>query len=128
MTSQKPLLNIIVLDERWKNLVPSWQEDIPCAFEKAVTLLGKDFSQKEVSIVLMDDIESNLNYILQEQNEKNITLCVHPYIDAFIKKGVVSLQWKWFFKFNKWVKVKAIASYYLTEFHFLNSKEEEIKL
>ena len=82
----------------------------------------------KASIILMDDIESNLNYILNEQNEKGITLSVHPYIEAFIKKGLVSCQWKWFFKFNKWVKVKAVASFYLTEFHFLNSKEEEIKL
>lgn len=82
----------------------------------------------KASIVLMDDIESNLTYILREQNEKNITLNVHPYIAAFIKKGLVSLQWKWFFKFGQWVKVKAISSYHLTEFHFLSSKDEEIKL
>lgn len=82
----------------------------------------------KASIILMDDIENNLNYILNEQNERNITLCVHPYIEAYIKRGLISIQWKWFFKFSKWIKVKAIPSYYLTEFHFLNSKEEEIKL
>ncbi|MHB1176736.1 MAG: Rne/Rng family ribonuclease [Daejeonella sp.] len=80
------------------------------------------------SIILMDDIENNLNYILNEQNEKSVTLCVHPYIEAYIKKGLYSRQWKWFFKFSKWITVKASPSYYLTEFHFLNSKEEEIKL
>ena len=82
----------------------------------------------KASIILMDDIENNLNYILKEQNEKNITLCVHPYIEAYIKKGFISRQLKWFFDFSKWVKVKGAPSYYLTEFHFLNSKEEEIKL
>lgn len=82
----------------------------------------------KASIILMDDIENNLNYILNEQNEKNITLCVHPYIEAYIKKGLYSCQWKWFFKYNKWITVKPSPSYYLTEFHFLNSKEEEIKL
>lgn len=46
----------------------------------------------KASIVLMDDIENNLNYILQEQNEKGITLCVHPYIQAFITKGIFNLQ------------------------------------
>lgn len=82
----------------------------------------------KASIILMDDIENNLNYILNEQNERNITLCVHPYIEAYIKKGLISCQWKWFFNFSKWIKVKAVPSYYLTEFHFLNSKDEEIKL
>ncbi len=82
----------------------------------------------KASIVLMDDIESNLNYILNEQNEKKITLCVHPYIEAYIKKGLISKQWKWFLTFGKWITVKSVPSYYLNEFHFLNPKEEEIKL
>ncbi|RRN76864.1 ribonuclease E/G, partial [Pseudoxanthomonas sp. SGD-10] len=82
----------------------------------------------KASIVLIDDIESNMDYILNEQAEKKITLCVHPYVAAYIKKGILSKQLKWFFKYNQWVKVKGITSYHLTEFHFLNSKEEEIKL
>src|SRR5690606_32881203 len=80
------------------------------------------------SIVLLDDIENNLSFILQEQNEKGITLCVHPYIAAYIKSGFISRRLKWFFTFGKWIKVKALSSYYLNEFHFFNSKEEEIKL
>lgn len=82
----------------------------------------------KASIVLMEDVENNLDYVLNEQNEKNITLTVHPYIEAYIKKGLFSQQRKWYFKYGKWIKVKAISSYHLTEFHFLNSKEEEIKL
>jgi ribonuclease G len=82
----------------------------------------------KASIVLLDDIAANLQYIIREQNEKNITLCVHPYIEAYIKKGVFSLQWKWFLNYGRWISVKAVSSYHLTEFHFLNNKEEEIKL
>jgi ribonuclease G len=80
------------------------------------------------SILLLDDIENNFNYILVEQNEKSITLCVHPYIEAYIKKGLISKQIKWYFKYNQWIKVKANPSYQITEFRFLNAKEEEIKL
>lgn len=82
----------------------------------------------KASIVLMDDIQNNLNYILTEQNEKKITLCVHPYIEAYIKKGIVSCQMRWFFKYGKWINVKGVPSYFLTQFNFLNSKEVEIKL
>lgn len=82
----------------------------------------------KASIVLIDDIESNLDYILNEQAEKGITLCVHPYVSAFIKKGVISKQVKWFFKYGQWIKVKGVTSYHLTEFHFLSNKDEEIKL
>ncbi|WP_462267561.1 Rne/Rng family ribonuclease [Mucilaginibacter sp.] len=80
------------------------------------------------TILLMDDIENNFNYILTEQNEKKITLCVHPYIEGYIKKGFLSQQMRWYFKYNQWIKVKSNPSYQMTEFHFFNSKEEEIKL
>lgn len=80
------------------------------------------------TILLLDDIENNFNYILVEQNEKNITLCVHPYIEAYIKKGIMSRQMKWYFKYGQWIKVKSNPNYQITEFHFFSNKDEEIKL
>jgi ribonuclease G len=80
------------------------------------------------TILLIDDIENNFNYILTEQNEKNITLRVHPYIEAYIKKGFINRQMKWFMKYNQWIKVKSNPAYQITEFHFFSSKDEEIKL
>ncbi|MGO1597825.1 MAG: Rne/Rng family ribonuclease [Sphingobacterium sp.] len=80
------------------------------------------------SIVLLDDIESNLSFILQEQNEVGVTLCVHPYIGAYIRTGLFSKRLRWFFRYGKWIKIREMSSYYLTEFHFFNSKDEEIKL
>jgi ribonuclease G len=64
---------------------------------------------------------------LVEQNEKNITLTVHPYIEAYIKKGFINRQMKWFLKYNQWIKVKSNPAYQITEFHFF-SGAEEIKL
>jgi len=80
------------------------------------------------TVLLIDDIETNFNYILTEQNEKNITLAVHPYIEAYIKKGLVNRQMKWYFKYGQWIKVSSNPAYQITEFHFLSSKGEEIKL
>ncbi len=80
------------------------------------------------TILLLDDIENNFNYILTEQNEKGITLCVHPYIKAYITKGLITRQMKWYFKYNQWIKVKSNPAYQITEFHFFSSKDEEIKL
>jgi len=80
------------------------------------------------SVLLLDDIENNLNYVLQEQNEKGITLCVHPFIEAYIKRGIYNKQMQWYFHYHQWIKVKSMANYTMNEFHFLSSKEEEIKL
>lgn len=81
------------------------------------------------SILLTDEIENNLAYLIQEQNEKNLKLATHPYIVAFIRKGgfLRSLQWKWYFKYKTWIKVEPVNSYHLMEYHFLNKNGEEIK-
>src|SRR5690554_1896325 len=94
--------------------------------EKCPTCEGT--GQIRSSMLLMDDIESNLDFILHEQNEKDITLCVHPYLYSYIKRGFPSKRWKWYMKYKQWIKVKEVASYHLTEFHFYNGKEVEIKL
>ena len=80
------------------------------------------------TILLIDDIENNFNYILDEQNEKNITLCVHPYIEAYLKQGLITRQMKWLVKYGQWIKIKSNPAYQITEFHFFSSKDEEIKL
>ena len=80
------------------------------------------------TILLIDDIENNFNYILVEQNEKSITLCVHPYIEAYLRQGLITRQMKWFFKYGQWIKVKSNPAYQITEFHFFSAKDEEIKL
>lgn len=80
------------------------------------------------SILLMDEIENNLDYILREQNEKSVTVAVHPYIEAYLKKGLISKQMNWFFKYKKWVKVRPVNSQHFTEYHFLSGKDLEIKI
>ncbi|MBL7924921.1 MAG: Rne/Rng family ribonuclease [Bacteroidia bacterium] len=85
----------------------------------------------KASLLLMDDIENNLRYLCQEQNEKGLTLQTHPYVAAFLKKDFwkfKSYQWQWRKKFKRWIKVEPIYAYHIMEFHFLNQQGEEIKL
>lgn len=81
------------------------------------------------SILLMDQIENNLRYILKEQNEKDITLCVHPYLEAYITKGWFnSLKRQWGKKYGKQFKVRPVSSYNFMEYRFMNKSEDEIKI
>lgn len=85
----------------------------------------------KASILLLDDIENNLRYLCQEQNEKGLTLQVHPYIAAYLHEGswrLKSFQWKWYRKYKSWVHIEPISAYHIMEFHFLNGQGEEIKL
>ena len=82
----------------------------------------------KASILLVDEIATNLDYIIKNQNQKEITLFVHPYVEAYLKKGMPSVQWKWFFKYKKWVKLKSNPNFTMTEYRFFKSLDEEITL
>lgn len=79
------------------------------------------------SIVVMDEIENNLNYLIRDQNEKNLTLEVHAYIAAYLTKGFKSIQMKWFWEYHKWIKVRPMKNFHLMQYQFLNKLGEEIK-
>ncbi len=80
------------------------------------------------SSMLIDEIENNISYLIEEQNEKFLTLRVHPFIHAFINKGFFSLKWKWMLKFKKRIKVEPVFSYHFLEYHFFNKHDDEINL
>jgi ribonuclease G len=78
------------------------------------------------SILFVDKVESHIQSILEKEPHKQITLKVHPYVCAFIRKGFIPLSWKWRFRFKTPVRVVSISSYDFLEYHLFNVKGEEI--
>lgn len=94
--------------------------------EKCPTCNGS--GEVQASVLIIDQIENNLQYIIKHQNEKSVTLCVHPFIEAFLTKGIMSIRRKWSFKYKKKVKIQSSMSYHFLEYHFIDKDGEEIKL
>jgi len=80
------------------------------------------------SILLVEDIERDLNYIYQSRPKAKVKLVVHPYIEAYLKKGMPSKQMKWSRQFWKWIKVASNNDFYLTKYRFYDSNDDEIRL
>jgi ribonuclease G len=80
------------------------------------------------SILFIDDLENNIRYLVHDQNEKSLSLTVHPFLYAFLTKGLKSQQIKWYFKFKQWIKIKSIPTYHFLEYHFFNKNNDEIKM
>lgn len=81
------------------------------------------------SLLFVDQIENALRFIIQEQNEKKLTLHVHPYIEAFITKGSFfkkSLQKKWQSTYGQKITVQSMASLGFMDYKFLNKDGDEI--
>ncbi len=80
------------------------------------------------SVILVDEIESNLRYLIREQMENRLTLRVHPFIHAYLTTGFPSIRFKWLLKHKKWIKVYPSTSYHFLEYRFFNKLDDEIKL
>jgi ribonuclease G len=80
------------------------------------------------SIIFIDEVENNIRYLLQEQNEKSLSIGFHPFIYSYLTKGLYSKRMKWYFLFGKWIELKSVASYHFLEYHFFNRTGDEIKM
>ena len=80
------------------------------------------------TLLVSDQIEKNLEYILVKQNEKQLTIALHPFVHAFFTKGIISRRVKWFFKYKRWVKLEVDSSLGLLDYNFHNKAGEQIEL
>lgn len=79
------------------------------------------------SILVADLIEQNLNHLLVQQNETDLTLAVHPFLYSFYTKGLFSKRMGWFMKYKKWINMVEDSSLPITEYKFINKAGEVIE-
>ncbi len=80
------------------------------------------------SIAVSDQIENHLDFILSKQNEKKVSLVVHPFLHSHFTIGFPSIRMKWFMKYKRWVSISKDSSLGVTEYKFLNAMNDDIDL
>ncbi len=80
------------------------------------------------TVLFADELDGKVKYVLKDLTKKKLLLKVHPYMAAYLTKGIKSLRNKWFLKYFKWVKIEANNSYSYLEYHFFDENLEEIIL
>ncbi len=80
------------------------------------------------SSLLIDEIENNMKYLLLDQNENHITVQVHPFIHAYLTKGLFSIRRKWKRRYHRSIEISAVKSFQITQYNFLNKNGDEILL
>ncbi|WP_339737729.1 Rne/Rng family ribonuclease [uncultured Sunxiuqinia sp.] len=80
------------------------------------------------SILFTDELSSKVNYIFKDLNKKSLTLKVHPYVAAFLTKGIHSIKRKWAFKYFRRITVEGVNAYSFLEYHFYDDNLDEIIL
>jgi ribonuclease G len=80
------------------------------------------------SILFTDQLESKIDYLVNKLQIKDFTLQIHPYVDAYISKGILSMKWQWKRKFGKGCKVMASQKLGFLQYKFYDKKGNEIDL
>jgi len=76
------------------------------------------------AIILTDQIESNMEYLFENNNIGSLIIKTHPFTAAFINKGFFSLKWKWRLRYKKWISIVADSKYHFFEYHFFKGEDE----
>lgn len=81
------------------------------------------------SLVVVDEIESNIKYLATSQNERRFTIVTHPYIHAYLTKGgLFSRRMKWMWHHHVWLTIRFSEQLGLLEYKFYHSNGDEIRM
>jgi len=92
--------------------------------EKCPTCAGS--GEITPSILIEDEIENQVSFLTKEQSVKHLTIKAHPFMAAYLTKGIFSKRYRWGVRYKCKIKVLPSVSYSFLEFHFFDKKGEEM--
>lgn len=79
-------------------------------------------------MLFIDEIENNIQFLVEKQQEKKITLITHPFVHAYLTKGLFDIRHKWQLKYRCRLKISSDISYNFLEYRFFNETLGEINM
>jgi len=86
----------------------------------------KGTGEVQASILLVEEIEGQVKAYLNGSNNKKFAVWVHPYIEAYLKKGLISKQVKWLLDTKKWVPIRGISDMPLLSYRFVDKNHQDL--
>jgi ribonuclease G len=80
------------------------------------------------TILFTDDLERGLSFIVDKIKTRKLILNVHPFVAAYLKKGLFPQFRKWNLKYKISLKIQPVTSYHMLEYHFYDRYDNEIDL
>lgn len=75
-----------------------------------------------------DQLERKIEYLTKKVGEKHITLHVHPYVEAYITKGLWSIQRRWQLKYGFGINVVASQKLAFLQYEFYDKNNQFIDM
>lgn len=80
------------------------------------------------ALMVLDEIQENLHFMLKNYHRERLTLQVHPFIYAYMKRGFFNVYRRWQWKFKRRFRLKSMPNYQLLEYKFYNKRLGDIDL
>lgn len=84
--------------------------------------------KSSASILVTDEINRDLEFILANKPKMKMTLEVHPFVKSYLKDGWPSHQMKWYFKYRNWIKLRENSDFHIFKYIFYDKNGDEIRL
>ena len=94
--------------------------------ETCPTCFGK--GKIKPSILFTDSLESKIDYIVNKLKINKFSLHVHPYVAAYVNKGLLSLKRQWQMKYGFGIKIIPNQSLAFMQYEFYSKNGEEIDM
>ena len=92
--------------------------------EECPSCYGKGSVQP--SLLFTDTLHEKIDYLVNEMRVSNFVMYVHPFVDAYLKKGLISLYRRWRMEFGRKFKILPDQSLAYLQYRVLDSNKAEI--
>lgn len=80
------------------------------------------------SLLLIDEVQRDLEYILKSSPKKKIKIEMHPYVYSYFLRGFPNMKWKWRMKYGTNIKLMENNDMGMVEYRFYDENDDEIRL
>ncbi len=94
--------------------------------EKCPSCFGKGMVQP--SLLFTDTLKEKLEYLINDLKVKGFTMYVHPYVDAYLKKGFISMYKRWRMELGGKFKIRPDQSLAYLEYKVVDKDKNVIEL
>ena len=94
--------------------------------ETCPSCYGKGMVQP--SLLFTDTLREKLEYLVTSLNQSGFVMYVHPYVDAYLKKGLISPYRRWLFELGHKFKIMPDQSLAYLQYRVIDRNHNEIDL
>lgn len=94
--------------------------------EKCPSCFGK--GEVQPSLLFTDTLREKLDYLINDLGQSGFIMYVHPYVDAYLKKGLLSLYRRWRMDLGRKFKVLPDQSLAYLQYRVIDKDKNEIDL